>query len=141
LQHLREFFAGSPGHDQVVGLKNQVVQPGAGYCPECRQFGCGVLVVEDIERPNPHAAAAQMRVVKIVPVEGLQGDRRNSRDFLFRSGKGPKRVVLSRYLSWYPFFIFVPGDRFFAGEDGTVPAAVVGENASFRFSILNRLSP
>ncbi len=65
-------------HDTVVALKDQVMQIGGGDRPQCWEFGRSIGIAEDVEGPNPHGSAAQVRVVETVPEECLQGNGRDT---------------------------------------------------------------
>ena len=81
--------ASTPGdgrHDAIVTLKDQVMQIGGGDRPQGGEFGRGIGIAEDIEGPDSGCRAAQVGVVESVPEECLQGNRRDTRLFLFRPG-------------------------------------------------------
>jgi hypothetical protein len=50
------------------------VQVGGRDRPQRRQFGRGIVIIEDVEGPYPHGPASQVRMVGIEPVECLQGN-------------------------------------------------------------------
>jgi hypothetical protein len=65
-------------HDTVVALKDQVMQIGGSDRPQSWEFGRGIGIAEDVEGPNPHGSAAQVRVVETAPEECLQGNGRDT---------------------------------------------------------------
>jgi hypothetical protein len=105
--------SGSSRDNAIVALENQVVQFGGGDRPQGRQFGRGIVSVEDVEGPDPYGAAAQVRVVKGVAVEGLQGDRGDA-GLLLQPPQGPECRAVS---------VGRPGDT--GGGDGA--AAQLGK--------------
>src|SRR5208337_3987269 len=86
-------------HDTVVALKDKVVQLGGGDRPQCREFGRGIGIAEDVEGPNPHGSASQVRVVETVPEKCLQGNGRDTCLFLL----GPAQRPDSSYVPFRRF--------------------------------------
>jgi len=76
--------------------------------PQCWEFGRGIGIAEDVEGPTPHGSAAQVRVVKSVPEECLQGNGRDTCHFLLGPAQRPES-------SYVPFRRF--GDT--CGSDST----------------------
>jgi hypothetical protein len=95
-------------HNTIVALKDQVMQIGGGDRPQCWELGRSIGIAEDVEGPNPHGSAAQVRVVEIVSEECLQGNGRDTSLFLLGPGERPE----SSYISFRRF-------RDTAGSDST----------------------